>query len=509
VSDISVSGSTPAYVDLCGRFRRAALLGDALGILDWDQATTMPEGSAAGRAEQIAALSVMRHELLVNSAVADGLHSAEDELGSGRSDDWDIANLREMKRAYLNAAAVPGALVEAAARANAVCEVNWRRARAEDDFASLVPALQEVVNLVGEIATARSEALDLAPYDALLDEFEAGTRMAQLDPLFGELARDLPGFVEQVLDHQKSRPEPVLPTGPFPIPVQRDLATELMQVLGFDFEAGRLDISHHPFCGGAAGDVRITTRYSEEDFTESLMGVLHETGHALYEIGLPEAWRYQPVGHALGMAIHESQSLLVEMQVSRSRPFLEFALPRMQAAFGGSGPAWDVDNFHRLYTRVQRGFIRVAADEVTYPLHVVLRYRLERAILSGDLPLAELPDAWNAGMQELLGIEPPNDALGCLQDVHWPSGAFGYFPTYTLGAMAAAQLYAAARRAMPNLEDDIAAGRPAALVDWLRANVHGRGRLQTAEELLTVATGEPLNPKIFLDHLTHRYLGDG
>jgi carboxypeptidase Taq len=333
--------------------------------------------------------------------------------------------------------------------------------------------------------------------------------MAQLDPLFGELARDLPGFVEQVLDHQKSRPEPVLPTGPFPIPVQRDLATELMQVLGFDFEAGRLDISHHPFCGGAAGDVRITTRYSEEDFTESLMGVLHETGHALYEIGLPEAWRYQPVGHALGMAIHESQSLLVEMQVSRSRPFLEFALPRMQAAFGGSGPAWDVDNFHRLYTRVQRGFIRVAADEVTYPLHVVLRYRLERAILSGDLPLAELPDAWNAGMQELLGIEPPNDALGCLQDVHWPSGAFGYFPTYTLGAMAAAQLYAAARRAMPNLEDDIAEGRPAALVDWLRTNVHGRGSLQTAEELMTVATGEPLNPKIFLDHLTHRYLGDG
>jgi carboxypeptidase Taq len=255
--------------------------------------------------------------------------------------------------------------------------------------------------------------------------------------------------------------------------------------------------------------VRITTRYSEEDFTESLMGVLHETGHALYEIGLPEAWRYQPVGHALGMAIHESQSLLVEMQVSRSRPFLEFALPRMQAAFGGSGPAWDVDNFHRLYTRVQRGFIRVDADEVTYPLHVVLRYRLERAILSGDLPLAELPGAWNAGMQELLDIEPPNDALGCLQDVHWPSGAFGYFPTYTLGAMAAAQLYAAARRAMPDLEDDIAAGRPAALVDWLRTNVHGRGSLQTAEELMTVATGEPLNPKIFLDHLTHRYLGDG
>lgn len=499
---------SPAHAALGRQFRRAALIGDALGILDWDQATIMPEGSAEGRAEQIATLSVMRHELFIDPLVRENLDAVRDLSTPETDDSWANGNLREMERAYLYAAAVPGDLVEATARANAVCEVQWRSARAENDFASLVPTLQTVINLVGETAAARADAMSLDPYDALLDEFEAGTRVAQLEPLFGELARDLPGFVEEVLEHQASRAAPVLPSGPFPVSTQRELAVELMRVLGFDFDAGRLDISHHPFCGGAAGDVRITTRYNEEDFTESLMGVLHETGHALYEAGLPAQWRYQPVGQALGMAIHESQSLLVEMQVSRSRPFLEFALPRMQSAFGGEGTAWDVDNFTRLYTRVARGFIRVDADEVTYPLHVVLRYRLERALLSGDLPLADLPGAWNDGMRDLLGIVPPDDRQGCLQDVHWPSGAFGYFPTYTLGAMAAAQLYAAAQRTLPGLEGDIAAGKLAPLIDWLRENIHRKGASLTAEDLLTAATGEPLNPRIFLDHLRDRYLGE-
>jgi len=498
----------PAHAALGAQFRRAALIDDALGILSWDQATIMPEGSAEGRAEQIAALSVMRHELLVDPRVRENLDAVRDLRGSQAGDSWAAGNLREMERAYLYAAAVPGDLVEATARANAVCEIQWRSARAENDFASLVPSLQAVIDLVGETASARADALSLDPYDALLDEFEAGTRVAQLEPLFGELARDLPGFVEEVLERQASRPSPVLPSGPFPVSTQRELAVELMGVLGFDFEAGRLDISHHPFCGGAAGDVRITTRYNEENFTESLMGVLHETGHALYEAGLPKHWRYQPVGQALGMAIHESQSLLVEMQVSRSRPFLEFALPRMQAAFDGQGAAWDVENFYRLYTRVERGSIRVDADEVTYPLHVVLRYRLERALLSGDLPLADLPGAWNDGMRDLLGIVPPDDRQGCLQDVHWPSGAFGYFPTYTLGAMAAAQLYAAAQGALPGLEDDIAAGNLAPLIGWLRENVHGKGASLTASDLLSAATGEALNPRVFLDHLQRRYLGD-
>lgn len=498
-----------AYATLQDRFRRRALIGDALGILDWDQATTMPEGSADGRAEQIATLSVLRHELVVDPAVSDGIARAKQDFDAAETDAWHQGNLREMERAYLLAAAVPGDLVEAAARANAMCEVDWRRARAENDFASLLPALREVLNLVRQTADARAAALSLAPYDALLEEYEAGTRMARLDPLFDRLAEFLPAFLPQVLERQNAQPAPVRPEGPFAIADQRALAAELMQALGFDFARGRLDISHHPFCGGATGDVRITTRYNENDFTESLMGVLHETGHALYESGLPEDWQFQPVGNALGMAIHESQSLLIEMQVSRSRPFLAFALPRMRDAFGGDGPGWEVDNLYRLYTRVEPGFIRVDADEVTYPLHIILRYRLEQAMLSGDLDLADLPGAWNDGMRDLLGITPPDDRHGCLQDVHWPSGSFGYFPTYTLGAMAAAQFYRAAHRDMPDLEGDIAAGRLAPLVSWLRAHVHGQGSCRTADELLSRATGEPLNPEIFLAHLQARYLGHG
>ena len=502
-----MSGSA-AYATLQDRFRRRALIGDALGILDWDQATTMPEGSADGRAEQIATLSVMRHELVVDPAVSDGIARVKQDFAAADTDAWHLGNLREMERAYLLAAAVPGDLVEAAARANAVCEVDWRRARAENDFASLLPALREVLNLVRQTADARAEALSLAPYDALLEEYEAGTRMARLDPLFDRLAEFLPAFLPQVLERQDARPAPVRPEGPFAIADQRALAAELMQALGFDFARGRLDISHHPFCGGATGDVRITTRYNESDFAESLMGVLHETGYALYESGLPDDWQFQPVGNALGMAIHESQSLLIEMQVSRSRPFLVFALPHMRAAFGGNGPGWEVDNLYRLYTRVAPGFIRVDADEVTYPLHIILRYRLEQALLSGDLDLADLPGAWNDGMRDLLGITPPDDRLGCLQDVHWPSGSFGYFPTYTLGAMAAAQFYRAAHGDMPGLEEEIAAGRLAPLVSWLRTHVHGQGSCRTADELLSRATGEPLNPEIFLAHLEARYLGN-
>lgn len=498
-----------AYQGLAERFRRHALIGDALGILAWDQATTMPEGSAEGRAEQIATLSVLRHELMVAPGVGAAIARAAEELDAPDTDAWQRGNLREMRRTHDLAAAVPGDLVAAAARANATCELQWRRARAENDFPSLLPALREVVNLVQQTATARAEALGLAPYDALLEEYEAGTRTARLDPLFDHLADHLPGLLPRVLERQNALPAPDRPAGPFAIADQRGLAAELMQALGFDFDRGRLDVSHHPFCGGATGDVRITTRYNEDDFTESLMGVLHETGHALYEAGLPAQWRFQPVGSALGMAVHESQSLLIEMQVSRSRPFLTFALPHMKAAFGGGdGAAWDVDNLYRLYTRVEPGFIRVDADEVTYPLHIILRYRLEQAMLSGDLELADLPGAWNDGMRDLLGITPPDDALGCLQDVHWPAGSFGYFPTYTLGAMAAVQFFRAARLAMPDLDTDIAAGRLAPLVSWLRANVHGQASCHTADDLLTRATGEALNPDIFLAHLESRYLGE-
>ena len=297
-----------------------------------------------------------------------------------------------------------------------------------------------------------------------------------------------------------------MPDGPFPIEAQRQIGLELMQRLGFDFEHGRLDVSLHPFCGGTPDDVRLTTRYDEADFGRALMGVLHETGHALYERGLPEAWRRQPVGHARSMSIHESQSLLIEMQACRSREFLEFAAPLLCRRFNGSSRAWDAENLYRLNTRVARSFIRVDADEVTYPAHVILRYRLERALIAGELAPEDLPAAWNDAMRVLLGVVPPSDREGCLQDIHWYDGAWGYFPTYTLGAMTAAQLFDAARRADARVVPGIARGDFAPLLAWLRENVHQKASRYSTAEIVAQASGRPLDAATYERHIERRYV---
>jgi carboxypeptidase Taq len=363
-----------------------------------------------------------------------------------------------------------------------------------------------LVALVRETAAAKAEALGLDPYDALLDAYEPGGRQAEIDPLFEDLEAFLPEFLGRVLENQARRPAPVLPPGPFPIAGQRALAHEMMAALGFDFDHGRLDESRHPFCGGVPEDVRITTRYDENDFTSSLMAVLHETGHALYERGLPPAWRHQPIGLARSMSIHESQSLLIEMQVCRSRPFLAFAAPLIGRAFGGAGEAWDEDNLYRLLTRVEPGLIRVDADEVTYPAHVIVRYRLEKAIIGGTMEAADIPAAWNEGMKGLLGITPPGDGDGCLQDIHWYDGAWGYFPTYTLGAIAAAQIFAAAKSADGTITTEIAKGDFKPLLAWLGDAIHAKGSVLPVPELLTQATGRPLDAGVFKTHLEDRYL---
>jgi carboxypeptidase Taq len=280
-----------------------------------------------------------------------------------------------------------------------------------------------------------------------------------------------------------------------------------MERIGFDFTAGRLDQSAHPFCGGTPDDVRITTRYDEADFAKALMGTLHETGHALYERGLPARWRRQPVGTARGMAMHESQSLFLEMQVCRGRAFARFAAPLLQAVFGGPPAAWAPDAFYRRQIAVRRGLIRVDADEVTYPAHVILRYRLERAMIAGDLLPRELPGAWAEGLKELLGVAPPSDRDGCLQDIHWYDGAWGYFPTYTLGALIAAQLFAAARAAIAGLDEAISRGEFTPLIAWLRRHIHEQGSLVSTAALVEAATGRPLDTIAFERHLRTRYLG--
>jgi len=281
----------------------------------------------------------------------------------------------------------------------------------------------------------------------------------------------------------------------------------MMGKMGFDFHYGRLDISRHPFMSGTPDDARITTRYDEADFMRSLMGVLHETGHALYELGLPKGWRNQPVGRPRSAGVHESQSLIMEMQACRSKGFIAYLAPIAARTFGRAGEnGWDGATLWNAMMRVQPSFIRVDADEVTYPAHVILRYRLEKALVGGELEIADLPSAWNNGMRELLGITPPSDRLGCLQDIHWYAGAFGYFPSYTLGAMMAAQLFDAARRSTPALEASLAEGNFTPLREWLRAHVHGLASRYTSAELLRRATGRPLDAGIFKTHLRNRYL---
>ncbi len=490
-----------AYGQLEDRFRRLGALRDAEAMLHWDLATMMPKGGAASRAEQLATLKALRHGLLTAPEVADWLALAGSD---GGLDPWQAANLREMRRLHAHATAVDAPLVEALSRATSACEAVWRDARADDDFARVLPSLKALLALVRETAAAKAAALGLSPYDALLDEYEPDGRSAEINAIFADLAQFLPDFLAGVLDTQQA--PTAEPEGPFPIDQQRQLGVRFMELVGFDFQHGRLDVSLHPFCGGTPDDVRITTRYREDDFLPALMGVMHETGHALYERGLPVAWRGQPVGDARGMAVHESQSLLIEMQVCRSHEFLAFAAPLVRDAFAGTGPAWEAENLYRHYTRVERGFIRVDADEVTYPAHVILRYELERAMIAGDLDPVDLPGAWADGLKRLLGIVPPSNRLGCLQDIHWYDGAWGYFPTYTLGAMAAAQLFAAACDADASIRPGIARGNFAPLVGWLRANVHGEGSLLPTRELLTQATGRPLAADAFKAHLQRRYL---
>ncbi|MBU2091472.1 MAG: carboxypeptidase M32 [Alphaproteobacteria bacterium] len=498
------SNSGGAYKVLEQRFHRLSVLDQVGGILHWDQAVIMPDGAAAARAEQVSTLSVLSHELMTGPEMADLLAAADEAA----LEDWPAANLALMRRQHAHQTAVPADLVAARSKACSACEMAWRAARKDGDFAAVLPYLREVVRLTREMAQVKAAALGLSPYDALLDGYDPGNRAELIDPVFADLAGFLPGLLDDVLARQSAAGPLTVPQGPFPIDSQAALGRRLMQAVGFDFNRGRLDVSIHPFCGGATDDVRITTRYDEADFTQSLMGVLHETGHALYELGRPgDPWRNQPIGEARGMTVHESQSLLMEMQACRSRDFLHYAAPLIREAFGVEGPAYEVDALQRLYTRVSRGFIRVDADEVTYPLHVILRYRLERAIIAGDLDVADLPGVWNEGMRELLGVVPPNDRLGCLQDIHWYDGAIGYFPTYTLGALMAAQLFAAATEQDSDILPGIARGDFVPLVAWLRVNIHAHGSRYSADELLTRATGAPLGTAAFKAHLQRRYLG--
>jgi carboxypeptidase Taq len=495
--------SASPYKQLEQEFKRLHAFRGALALLRWDAAVMMPRGSADVRGDQLAALETEHHALLTAPRITRLLDRAQ--ANTQGLEDWQIANLHEMRRQRDHAIATPVTLVSRLTKAASRAESRWLEARAEGKFEGFAPYLEEVVHLVRDKAALLGQALNLAPYDALVDEFSPGLTTADIDAMFKALSRRMPSLIREVISEQEGRP--LLPLiGKFPAGKQRALVVEVMKAVGFPFDRGRLDESEHPFTEGSPGDIRITTRFDPDDVFSGLLGALHETGHAMYDLGLPQDWRDQPVGRDRGMALEESQSLLMEMIICRSRPFVRYVQPLLTKHFGVEGPEWDVENVYGHLTRVQRGLIRVDADELTYPLHIMVRYELEKQLLSGELAVRDLPEAWNAGIEARLGIRPTNDVDGCLQDIHWAVGSFGYFPSYALGAVIAAQLYESLRAQLPAFDEQLARGEFSGLFGWLRTQVHGLGAKIPVQELLKSATGKPLSAASFIRYVEAKYL---
>ncbi len=491
-----------SFAKLDAHCRSLEALEHALAILGADEATVMATGGGEKRAEAMSALSGMYHRQATDPNVADWLEKAKSE----NLDASQQAAIRELERSYINATCLPSQFVEKQTMTRMRCEQLWRDVRAKSDWAGFAPALEGVVAMVREEAAMRADVLKLSPYDALMEQFDPGNRAAETTVVFDKLKTFLKSFVPQAVaakeaQNAKRNLKPV--SGNYPIDKQRTLGIAMMEAVGFDMNHGSLSVSHHPFCGGVPSDVRMTTRYRTDEFLSALMGILHETGHGLYEQNLPKQWAHWPSGKARGMAIHESQSLFVEKQIGRNPAFWQYALPHIKAHLG---EAWTLDDIMPHVHHVERGLIRVDADEVTYPLHVILRFELEQDMLSGKLNIADLPEAWDAKMQDYLGlstIDNPKD--GPMQDVHWPSGAFGYFPSYTLGAMMAAQQWATIVKAHPSVNDDIAHGNFETVNSWRRDNIWSVASTKSTPEIMTAATGEPLNAAHFITHLEARY----
>ena len=493
--------SIPAYSELESRFQRLYRFEHLGSIAGWDQAANMPPGGNEARAAAMAELDGLMHAQRTDPALKSLLDRAENEPLS----DDQRANLREMRRDWRAANALPAALVERRTLATARCEHAWRRQRPANDWAGFVENFRPVVQIAREEAMHLAEATGLMPYDALMDRFEPGMTSAEVDRVFGDLKTWLPGLIQRVQARQQAEPPVLTPVGPFPVAQQKALSLRVMTLLDFDFDGGRLDESTHPFSGGVPEDVRLTTRYALDNLMSSLMGTVHETGHARYEQNLPREWLGQPMARARSYGLHESQSLSFEMQLGAHPGFVAQLVPLMVEQFGAQ-PAFTVENLTRLATRVEPGLIRVDADELTYPAHVILRFEIERALIEGAIDVADIPALWDEKMLAYLGRDTRGDYRnGPMQDVHWPSGSFGYFPCYTLGAMYAAQWFATMRRQKPDLDASIAAGDLNPVFDWLKDHIWRQGSRWETPELARRASGETLNPAHFRAHLENRY----
>lgn len=500
-----------AYAELCRLAREWSALGAAASLLGWDQETYMPHAAAPFRAEQQAVLAALVHQKSTHPRVGELIAACEaDPNLTGDPASPAAANIREFRRDYDLAVKLPEDLVAEIAKVSSQSQEVWKEARAKSDFPMFAPWLEKVLNLTRR----KAECLGAPPggelYDALLDEYEPGATAKEIEAIFTPLRARLAALIARVMD--VGTPPNLAPLSIKADPHrQHDLGQFILKAIGFDLSSGRLDVTTHPFCSGMApGDTRLTTRYRDERFTDALYGTLHEAGHGLYEQGLPklgaEPLFGQPLSQAVSLGIHESQSRLWENFVGRSREFWQWAMPFARLAFAPALDTCTPNDMFRAVNTASPSLIRVEADEATYNLHVMVRFEIERALISGKLAVKDLPEAWNAKYKALLGIDVPDDRRGCLQDVHWSFGLIGYFPTYTLGNLYAAQMWHAIAKAMPDTPTRIARGEFAPLLQWLRDNVHAHGRRYRAADLCVRATGAPLSADHLIAHLESRIL---
>ncbi len=474
------------------------LVSDAASLLGWDQEVLLPGRGIAYRARQMSWFSGYLHERFTSDEFRGLLEDAE---SGGQGDPVAAANLREWRHEYDRATRLPGKLVQEFAEVKVHAQSAWAESRKKSDFSIFAPTLEKVISLCREHAERWGYRQHL--YDALLDRFERGSGVDRLDGTLGDLREQLRPIVEAATSRKPFDRSRL--AGTYPIERQQAFNREVAESIGFDFEAGRIDTAVHPFCSGMGpDDIRLTTRYDEGDFLSSLFGVLHEAGHGLYEQGLNKDRRGEPAGTSVSLGVHESQSRLWENHVGRSRAFWEKWLPQAAHYFPHLS-AISVDEMVAAVNEAKLSCIRVEADEVTYDLHVLLRYELEKLIFSGDLAVADISAEWNRRFEEYFGFPVESDAMGCLQDIHWSMGIFGYFPTYSLGNLNAAHLVSAARQ-----DPSIAAGMDAAeysgLLGWMRKNIHEPGSVHLPDDLVTRAAGTPVTPDALIEHLRRRYL---
>ena len=487
-------------MDIFDRAREITLVGSIGSILSWDQETYLPSGSADYRSEQLSYLAAHAHKLATSEDFLKSLAAAE--ASDDGSDLTRTANLRELRRETDRSVKIPTDFVARQSTAESAAHHAWIAARKASDFSLFAPHLQSLVDFALEKADLWGFASE--PYDALLEGFERGTSTAAIAALFDDLVEKLTPLSAQAVAKTKAS-APTLPDGPYPIRSQQDFNALIAAEIGFDFHTGRIDTTTHPFCTTLGPhDIRLTTRYEDSDFTSSLFGVMHEAGHGMYEQGVPTSDFGLPSGSAVSLGIHESQSRLWENQVGRSPEFWEKFYPIAQQYFPQL-KRFALTDFLKYIHRAEFSPVRVEADEATYDLHIILRFRIERMLLNREITVAQVPDTWNGLFEQSFGFAPTDDANGCLQDIHWSMGGIGYFPTYTLGNINAAQLFTAAT-SVPEIAKATAAADYKPLLTWLRENIHSHGGSFDPPVLMQQATGKPPSTEDYLGHLAARYL---